>query len=737
MSVLAELRSLKKSLPEDGFCMRLGFLILILSLQLLFGSAWAEDTLIRLGVLSHRGDQATVKMWSPTADYLTGEIPGHRFEISPLHFDEVDPAVKFGQVDFILVNPGIYVNLEVRYRISRISTLNNLVGDVSLNTFGGVIFTRYDRKDINSIEDLRGKHLMAVDKTSLGGFQMAWRELKASGVDPSKDLSQLSFGGIHDDVVMAVKDGRVDAGTVRTDILERMAVSGDIHLDDFKIINPRSNPEFLFVRSTRLYPEWPFSKVQHTSNELAQRVAVALLNMPVEHPAAKAGRYAGWTIPLDYQPVHELFRDLHLPPYQNLGRFTLQDAIKKYWYWLVASLVFLVFMAFMTTWIARLNRELKKAKQYLERQYELILNSVGDGICGVDMHGDATFVNQAVEQITGWNEDDLIGKNQHELLHHTRADGRSHPAEECPVYATYLDSVPRFVSDDIFWKKDGGSIPVEYSSTPIKDHQGQTVGSVVVFRDISERKQAEEVVRQHQMELAHVARLNTMGEMASGIAHELNQPLTAIATNAHACIRMLESGGSQRERCADVMERIGAQAERAGEIIRQLRQFVLKDQPELSLIDLNQVINGVMLLLKPEIRRAEVQVRLLLEGNVGKVLAQHVQIDQVILNLARNAIEAMADCTECDRILTIRTSSKHPGMVVVTVEDTGPGLDESVASELFNPFVTTKPDGMGLGLSISQGIIEAHKGRLYLDSESGKGAVFRFSLPIESGENQQ
>lgn len=717
--------------------MRFGFLILILSLQLLFGSVWAEDTAIRIGVLSHRGDEATVKMWSPTADYLSGEVPGYRFEISPLHFDEVDPAVKFGQVDFVLVNPGIYVNLEVRYRISRISTLNNLVGDVSLNTFGGVIFTRHDRKDINSIEDLRGKHFMAVDKTSLGGFQMAWREFKASGVDPSKDLSRLSFGGIHDDVVMAVKDGRADAGTVRTDILERMAVAGSIHLDDFKIINPRSNPEFLFVRSTRLYPEWPFSKVQHTSNELAQQVAVALLNMPVEHAAAKTGRYAGWTIPLDYQPVHELFRDLHLPPYQDLGRFTLQDAINRYWYWLVASLIFLFFMAFMTTWIARLNRELKKAKQYLERQYELILNSVGDGICGVDMHGDATFVNRAVEQITGWSENDLIGKNQHELLHHTRADGSSHPAEECPVYATYLDSVPRFVSDDIFWKKDGDSIPVEYSSTPIKDHQGQTVGSVVVFRDISERKQAEEVVRQHQMELAHVARLNTMGEMASGIAHELNQPLTAIATNAHACIRMLESGGSQRERCADVMERIGAQAERAGEIIRQLRQFVRKDQPELSPIDLNQVINGVMLLLKPEIRRAGVQVRLALENNVGKVLAQHVQIDQVILNLARNAIEAMADCTECDRVLTIRTSSKHPGVVVVTVEDTGPGLDESVASGLFNPFVTTKPDGMGLGLSISQGIIEAHKGRLYLDTESGKGAVFRFSLPIEPGEDQQ
>lgn len=704
-------------------------LLLFLLLPLISGSLRAEDQLIRIGVLSHRGNQVTYDTWSPTAIYLSRVVPGHDFEIIPLDFSEVDPAIKFGQVDFILVNPGIYVNLEVRYRISRIATLNNLVGTNANNVFGGVIFTRSDRSDINTLGDLKGKSLMAVDVTSLGGFQMSRREMHASGLDPYRDSSSFSFGGIHDEVVRAVRDGRVEVGMIRTDILERMAAANQIDIDDFKIINPKVNPGFLLNRSTRLYPEWPFSKVLHTSNELAQRVAVALLNMPNTHPAARVGNYAGWTIPLDYQSVHDLLRELQLPPYEYSGRFTLTDAIKKYWYWLLVVLVFLVFMLLMTTWVSRLNRELKKAKLHLERQYELILNSVADGIVGVDLDGKTTFANRAMSQITGWSAADLIGRNQHEILHHTRADGTPHAADQCPVYATCNDQIPRFVEDDVFWKKDGSSFPVEYSSTPIRNEQFKTVGSVVVFRDISDRKRISEEARQHQDDLAHVARLSTMGEMASGIAHEINQPLTAIATNAHACIRMLESHSGETERVIDVMERIGSQAARAGEIIRHLRQFVKKEQPELSRIDINEVINEVITLLRTEIRKFEVKIALDLDDRIGKVMALHVQIDQVILNLARNAIEAMADIQEGTRLLSIATSSQQDDYVRVTITDTGPGPDPAVADQLFNPFVTTKPSGMGLGLSISQGIIEAHKGRIFVEPGEGRGARFVFLLP--------
>ncbi len=710
-------------------------LLLVLLLLFATSSGWGQLPEVRIGVLSHRGDKATLRNWSPTADYLSRVIPEYHFVIVPLDFREIEPAVKNANIDFLLVNPGIYVNLEVRYRISRIATLNNLFQDQTYNVFGGVIFTRADNREIFTLEDIRGKTLMAVDKTSLGGFQMAWKELHERGINPYLDTHKLLFGGTHDAVVEAVRQGKVDVGTVRTGILENLIESGKALPDTFRIIAQRKNKIYRFSHSTRLYPEWPFSKLQHTSRTLGQRVAVALLQMSPLEPAAQWGDYAGWTTPLEYQPVHALLKELHLPPYDRPARFTLTDALQKYWYWLLAAMLLLLFILLMVTWIARLNRALKKSKNMLERQHNLILDSVADGIYGVDLQGNATFINKAMQDITGWRPEDLIGINQHRLLHHTREDGTPHPANECPIYRTFKEGRPRYVSEDLFWRKDGSHFPVEYSSTPIRDEQGHIQGAVVVFRDISERKQAAEADRQYQMELAHVARLSTMGEMASGMAHELNQPLTAISTNADACIRLLENQEFSKDKLIDVLETISTQARRAGKIIQHLRQFVRKEPLRHSWVDINELIEEVLLLIEPEIRKANVKVIRDLDPDIPRVRAQQIQIDQVILNLARNAIEAMSDQAEETAILTLRTRSAGNNSVITSVEDTGPGPSPEIHDELFNPFVTTKPHGMGLGLSISMGIINAHKGNLYLDHSNTDGTVFRFTLP--AGDNDQ
>ncbi len=412
----------------------------------------------------------------------------------------------------------------------------------------------------------------------------------------------------------------------------------------------------------------------------------------------------------------------------------LHDREQRYWYWLVVGAIMLISMLLLILRVLWLNRQLKRSKLYLERQYELILNSVADGIYGVDREGNSTFVNRAMEKITGWKAEELIGRNQHELLHHSHADGRPHLPEECPIYLTAQENRARFVTDDLFWRKDHSSFPVEYSSTPIRNERGSATGSVVVFRDISARQQVEDAARQHQMELAHVARLSTMGEMASGIAHEINQPLTAITTNAQAGVRMLESEAVDPEKVLDLLELIGRQAERAGEIIRQLRRFVRKEQLELTLVDLNDLVREVVVLLQPEAKSAAVDISLELDDAIGLVAVQQIQIEQVVLNLARNAIEAMATMDAGTRELTLRTSVGGSNAVIVSVEDSGPGLDQDVMQNLFDPFVTTKPDGMGLGLSISQGILEAHQGNIYADSKHGRGALFRFVLPVATKE---
>ena len=713
-------------IPKPGYLELVILLLLVLSASLVQA---VEQ--IKVGVLSHRGDEATLKLWAPTADYLSNTIPEHEFLVVPLDFDEIQPAVANREIDFLLVNPGIYVVMEVKHRISRIATMNNLVGKNKMNVFGGLIFTSAVNKEIDSIGDLKNHSFMAVDKTSLGGYQMAWRELAANGIDLHSDMN-VSFGGIHDEVVQAVLSGKVDAGTVRTGIITSMAEQGIINLSDVKVLNAKTSDGFPLPHSTSLYPEWPFSKLHHTSNDLAQRVAVALLAMSELEPAVQWGEYAGWTIPLEYQPVHDLLKDLQLSPYDNIKAFTLTDVIKKYFAWLVIITLFIIVLVAMTLFIYRLHRKLEESKFVLEQQHAQILNSVADGIYGVDLKGNSTFVNQAMEKITGWKANEVIGHNQHELLHHTKMDGSPHPAHECPVYKTFVDDEARFIDDDLFWRKDGSSFPVEYSSNPVHDEQGNTVGSVVVFRDISLKKQSREAERKYQDDLAHVARLSMMGEMASGLAHELNQPLTAIATNADACIRLMETS-SDNGRVFDVMEKIGKQARHAGDVIKHLRQLVRKEKPTLSKVDINQLIKDVLVLIKSEIDKNHVLVKLTLEPKLPSVEVQNIHIDQVLINLIKNGIEAMKQNDINERFLFIESSVYNKNAIKVIIKDTGSGIPKHISDYLFTPFKTTKENGMGLGLSISQGIISAHGGKLQMDSTGTAGTVFSFTLPLKAG----
>ena len=201
---------------------------------------------------------------------------------------------------------------------------------------------------------------MAVDRFSLGGWTMAWREFKSEGIDPHREFAELLFGGTHDAVVYSVRDGKVDAGTVRTNTLERMQDEGKINLDDFRILNPKKAESFPFVLSTRLYPEWPLAKVRNVQDELAQQVAIALMNMSKDDPAAISAKIDGWTIPADYQPVHELMKELNLGPYENYGKVTLASAIRQHLFWFQLALFLLFLMAMVTVYVVRLNRRLRE-----------------------------------------------------------------------------------------------------------------------------------------------------------------------------------------------------------------------------------------------------------------------------------------------------------------------------------------------------------------------------------------
>ena len=199
---------------------------------------------LKIGVLAKRGSEKALKQWSPLAKYLTDSVKGYSFTIVPLNFEEIYKAVENSDVDFILANSGMYVDFEATYGANRIATLKNVrLGD-PYTIFGGVILTKADREDINELDDIKGKRFMAVNETSLGGWQMAWGVMKDAGINVNKDLKELNFGNTHDAVVEAVMNGTVDVGTVRTDTLERMAGEGKINLADFKIINQQDDRLF-------------------------------------------------------------------------------------------------------------------------------------------------------------------------------------------------------------------------------------------------------------------------------------------------------------------------------------------------------------------------------------------------------------------------------------------------------------------------------------------------------------
>jgi len=256
---------------------------------------------------------------------------------------------------------------------------------------------------------------------------------------------------------------------------------------------------------------------------------------------------------------------------------------------------------------------------------------------------------------------------------------------------------------------------------------------VVAHEDITERKYAEEQARQRQAELAHVARVSTMGEMATGLAHELNQPLAAIVSYAKGCIRRMRSGSAEEGDLLGALEQISRQAVRASEIIRRLRRFVRRGPPRRDRVGVNDLVREAVAFAEPESQQREIPVRLRLEQNLPAVEVDRIQVEQVILNLIRNGFEAIGGSETPERVVDIRTAADGAHRVHVAVSDSGRGLSADIAGRVFDQFFSTKRDGLGMGLSISKSIIEAHGGRLWATPNREWGTTFEFSLPAAEG----
>ena len=370
----------------------------------------------------------------------------------------------------------------------------------------------------------------------------------------------------------------------------------------------------------------------------------------------------------------------------------------------------------------------------LRHQRDLILAATGDGIYGLDAHGKTTFVNPAAARACGYTNEEMLGGNLHDMIHHTRPDGRYYHVHDCPIYAATNDGRIHRISDEVFWRKDGSSFPVEYVSTPIWDN-GHLAGAVVSFRDITERKLAEENMRELQAELHHISRLGAMGEMASAMAHELNQPLAAIMNYIQACGQIIQADGADAHgRASEYIDKALAQATRAGDIIRGLRSFVTKSDDEKSFEHISEIVAESLLLTISSTVKERIRVDLNVPEELPEIFVHKIKIQQVIVNLVRNALEAMSEAPA--GILEITGREIPGGYLKLSVGDNGPGLGPQQKLDVFEPFSTTKQQGMGIGLSICRSIIEEHDGKIWAESNVFGGATFSFILPdVPEGNN--
>jgi len=380
---------------------------------------------------------------------------------------------------------------------------------------------------------------------------------------------------------------------------------------------------------------------------------------------------------------------------------------------------------------ASLSRATQSAQDAAAREAHLqsILDTVPEAMIVIDERGSIQSFSAAAARLFGYSLEEVLGKNIKMMMPSPyRENHDGYIARYLSTGERRIIGIGRVVVGE---RKDGTTFPMELAVGEMKSNNRRFFTGFI--RDLTERQQTEARLQELQSELIHISRLTAMGEMASTLAHELNQPLSAIANYMKGSRRILESSTDERSvMVKEAIDNAGEQALRAGQIIRRLRDFVARGESDYRVESMKRLVEEACALALVGAKDLGVRVKYEFDGAADLALADRVQIQQVLLNLVRNAMEAMQETAARDLVVSV--APVPAGMIKVSVADTGPGLSPELGGQLFQPFVTTKQHGMGVGLSISRTIVEAHGGRIWTEPNPGGGTIFNFTLRAVTNE---
>ncbi len=437
---------------------------------------------IRFGVFAYMGYEDTKEKYQPLVDYLNKKLD-KKVVLDVLSQDEIDQKIKNGDLDIVTTNPTHFLVIRQHYKLSgAVATLITETSGVTTSKLGGLIIVNQNSK-INTLEDIKGKTIMTPSTKHMGGFRAQAYELYKVGVDVTKGGNKIiETKASHQDVVRGIIRGDAEVGFIRDGIIEKMLSKKELQREDIRVINEQKQTGHPFTVSTNLYPEWPVFALPNADENDVKHFVAALFSIQPSSEYAITSDIHGYALPADYLEVEQLARALKLPPFDHVQKITYADIWNQYK--ISIALAAVALMA-LFGYYAREQKRTKLIKS-------LLLN-MGDGAYGVDKNSKCTWINNKALDMLGYKKEDVLGKDQHLLFHHTKPSKEPYEASECPIYLTLQDRQARTCSEH-FIKKDGTLFPVDMTAAPI-EYGG---GVIVIFRDISERIRKESIIRQNE-----------------------------------------------------------------------------------------------------------------------------------------------------------------------------------------------------------------------------------------------